>query len=206
MSDKEKKVKNTKPENEDEIINENIQDENSESNAELINVEKLTEKQAKEMLKEVLESNEALINELKPLKVDAQNYKDSWYRTVADFENFKKRNAETRRTAYDDGKIDTIKSILIIGDSLDRALSMNMDDKTKEGVELIKRQFTETLKANGVEEFNPLGEIFDPNICEAIATVAKSEEQEADTITNVYKKGYTLNGKTIRFAQVVVAK
>lgn len=212
MTDKEINEKQSENEAIDTAIKNNTQQaENSEScktqeNAEKINVKKLTEKQAKEMLKELLVSNEALVNELEKVKADATSFKDSWYRTVADFENFKKRNSETRRIAYDDGKADVVKSLLVIGDSLDRALTLEMDAKTKEGVELIKKQFTETMSSIGVEEFNPIGQIFDPTNSEAIATVAKTDEIQQDEITNVYKKGYTLNGKTIRFAQVIVAK
>ena len=136
----------------------------------------------------------------------ADSNKDSWYRAAAEFENFKKRNAETRLNAYFDGKKDAILSLLIVGDSVDRALGAKLDEKTRAGVELIKKQFTETLTALGVEELNPEGQAFDPTVAEAIATVDCAEGEQPDTVKTVYKKGYKLGGKMIRYAQVIVCK
>ena len=142
---------------------------------------------------------------LEKAQAEALANKDSWYRTAAEFENFKKRNAETRQTAYFDGKKDAINLMLVIGDSVDRALSVEMDEKTRAGVTLIKKQFSETLAAMNVEEIDPVGEKFDPSVAEAIATV-EGDESLSDTVKTVYKKGYRLNGKMLRYAQVIVIK
>lgn len=146
---------------------------------------------------------EAKLNEA--LKA-ADEYKASWYRTAADFDNYKKRNNETRANAYADGKGDVIKSILVIGDNLDRALALAIDEKTKEGMELVVRQFSETLNNLGVSEINPVGEVFDPNLHEAVHQVEPEEGDQSGTIKQVFKKGYSLNGKMLRYAQVVVIK
>lgn len=136
----------------------------------------------------------------------ADEYKASWYRTAADFDNYKKRNNETRANAYADGKGDVIKSILVIGDNLDRALALAIDEKTREGMELVVRQFAETLKNLGVSEINPVGETFDPNVHEAVHQVEPEDGDQSGTIKQVFKKGYSLNGKMLRYAQVVVIK
>lgn len=136
----------------------------------------------------------------------ADEYKASWYRTAADFDNYKKRNNETRANAYADGKGDVIKSILVIGDNLDRALALAIDEKTKEGMELVVRQFSETLNNLGVSEINPVGEVFDPNLHEAVHQVEPEEGDQSGTVKQVFKKGYSLNGKMLRYAQVVVIK
>lgn len=136
----------------------------------------------------------------------AEEYRLSWYRTAADFENYKKRNADARSNAYLDGKADAIKSLLAIGDNLDRALATVSDENTKAGLELTVKQFVEILKNMGVEEVNPVGETFDPNVHEAIFQCEPEENDESGKIKSVFKKGYTLNGKMIRYAQVVVIK
>ena len=169
-----------------------------------VNVSKLTEKQAKKMLKEVLAENEALKTELTASKEEGAKYKDSWYRSAADFENFKKRNLDTRINAYKEGKVDAITKLLLIGDSLDRALTMNLDDKTREGITLTARSFNEILESLGVTAINPIGEDFDPLTQEAIMQLPKEEGETSGKVKQVFLKGYKLGDKVIRYAQVVV--
>ena len=176
-----------------------------------LNVEKLSDKEAKKMLKDILKVHDKVNNELlkaeealKKAVDEASKNKDSWYRTAAEFENFKRRNESVRKQAYDDGKKDAILGILTIGDSVDRALTMVTDEKTLEGVKLIARSFKESLSALGVEQIDPSGEKFDPNTAEALATVPAEENEEAGFIKTVYRKGYRINGKMIRYAQVIV--
>ncbi len=161
-----------------------------------------TAKKGKSQSKAVKELEQKLIESEKK----AEEYRNSWYRTAADFENYKKRNADARSNAYADGRADAIKSLLAIGDNLDRALTTVTDERTKTGLELTVRQFIETLKNMGVEEINPVGEVFDPNIHEAIFQCEPEEGDESGKIKSVFKKGYSLNGKMLRYAQVVVIK
>lgn len=184
--------------NADEVENTEEQDK--------LDVESLTEEQAKTILSEVLESNSEIIKDLVKAQEESEKFKDNWYRTTAEFENYKKRNQDLRKTSYQEGKVDAIKNILVIGDTLDRALSMDIDEKSKQGIELIQKQFIETMKALGVEEINPIGEIFTPETAEAIAIVDGGEGEESGTVKQVFKKGYKLTDKTIRYAQVVVVK
>lgn len=166
--------------------------------------EKKVEQTKKPSVKALIAENEELIKELETAKAEVLSTKDSWLRCAADFENFKKRNQDTRINAYKEGKIDVIKKILVVGDTLDRALSMNLDEKTAEGIKLIARQFKETLEGEGVTEINPIGEVFDPNFHEAIMQVPKGDGEESGTVKQVFLKGYKLNDKVIRYAQVVV--
>ena len=169
--------------------------------------------QKKPTNKELLAQNQSLQEEIanltsknEELAQESLSHKDSWYRTAAEFENFKRRNLETRKNAYFDGKKDCILGLLKIGDSIDRALTLEMDEKTRTGVELISRQFYDSLSAMGVEVINPVGEEFSPEISEAIATLPCQEGDTPDTIKTVYKKGYKLDGKIIRYCQVVITK
>ena len=154
--------------------------------------------------KQLLKENEELKAQIEALKKESLSYKDSWVRTAADFDNFRKRNQETRINAYKEGKFDLATKLLIIGDNLESALLMNLDEKTKEGLKMLARQFKEALEAEGFVEINPLGEVFDPNTQEAIMQVPKGEGEVEGTVKQVFKKGYKCGEKVIRYAQVVV--
>lgn len=168
------------------------------------NVDKLSEKECKKLLKSLIKENEEVNASLEKAEEEAKSNKESWYRTAADFENFKKRNQDTRINAYRDGKIDVITKLLVIGDSLDRALSMELDEKTKAGIELTARQFEETLASEGVTSINPVGETFDPNTSEAIMKMPANEGEVEGTVKQVFLKGYKMGERVIRYAQVVV--
>jgi molecular chaperone GrpE len=167
---------------------------------------KTADKELLKKIEQLTEKNKKLADEFLSLEKKADEYKQSWYRTAADFENYKKRNAETRANAYLDGKFDVLKSILPIGDNLDRALATVKDEQTKVGLELVIKQFNETLKNIGVEELNPVGEVFDPNLHEAVFQAECENPEDSGKIQSVFKKGYALNGKMIRYAQVIVNK
>lgn len=156
-----------------------------------------------EDLQKQISEDQKLIEELTAQSAD---YKDKWYRSVAEFENYKKRNAETRKNAYEEGKTDTLKKILFIGDNVERALSYDIDENTKQGLNMLLRQYKEILVGMGLEEIDPKGGKFDPNLHEAIFTKPCEEGQEAGTVDSVFLKGYKMGDKIIRYAQVVVIK
>ena len=96
--------------------------------------------------------------------------------------------------------------VLAVGDNLDRALSFELDEKTKEGVKNIKRQFDDVLKSLEVEEINPVGEPFDVNVAEAVMQVEGADGEKSDTVKQVFLKGYKIKDKVIRYAKVSVIK
>ena len=169
-----------------------------------LDIKNMSEKECKKLLKSLISENEELKQDVEKYKVEALANKDSWYRCAADFENFKKRNADTRMNSYKEGKIDMVNKILVVGDNLDRALKMDLDAKTKEGIEMTARQFKETLEAEGIIEINPVGEPFDPNTQEAIMQMPKEEGEVEGNVKQVFLKGYKLGDKIIRYAKVVV--
>ena len=91
-----------------------------------------------------------------------------------------------------------------MGDTLERALSMELDEKTKEGVAMILRSFEEMLKSQNVTEINPVGEKFDPNECEAVMQAPAEEGEEAEIVKTVFQKGYKIGDKIVRYAKVSV--
>ncbi len=163
---------------------------------------KKPENDLQSLIKALQEENEVL----KKQAEQSAEFKENWYRSRADFENFKKRNNETRKIAYEEGKSDIIKKILVVGDNLERAVATVADEKTKQGLEMVVRQFKETLLNLGVTEIDPTGEEFDPNKAEAVMMADASEGEKSGTVKQVFLKGYSLGDKIIRFAQVVVIK
>lgn len=153
-----------------------------------------------------LDELEALELKLEESEKKAEEYKQSWYRSAAEFENYRKRHANERAQAYADGQADVIKSILVIGDNLERAMQSVPDEKTAEGIAMMIRQFSETLANLNVKAVDPVGEIFDPNLHEAVHQVEAEEGEESGRIKSVFRKGYELGGKILRYAQVVVIK
>lgn len=154
-----------------------------------------------ELTDEVVEEAEAAEE---PQMTEAEEYKDKWIRSVAEFDNYKKRNANLYKEAYNDGKRDIILNVLTVGDNLERALAMELDEKTKEGVGMILRQFNEMLASQGVTEINPIGEKFDPNVAEAVMQAEAEDGEESEVVKAVFMKGYKLGDKIIRYAKVSV--
>ena len=152
------------------------------------------------------EENANLIKEIESLKSQVDEYKDKWLRNVAEFDNYKKRNAKIWQDAFNEGVSDVIVKILPIGDNLDWALTMGLDEKTAEGLKNVKRKFNETLQGMGVEEINPEGQPFDPNIAEAVMQVEGQEGEQSDYVKQVFQKGYKNKEKIIRYAKVSVIK
>ena len=148
----------------------------------------------------------ALIRENEELKKQADDFKDKWMRNVAEFDNYKKRNAKLWQDAFNEGVASVILKILPVGDNLDRALLLGLDEKTTEGIKGIRRKYDETLKSLDIEEIDPVGETFDPNVAEAVMQVEKGEGEESDKVKQVFEKGYKLKDKIIRYAKVSVIK
>ncbi len=150
--------------------------------------------------------NENLIKENEELKKQADDFKDKWVRNVAEFDNYKKRTANQWAEGFAEGEASIIKKILPVGDNLDWALSLGLDEKTAEGIKKIREKFDDTLRGLGIEEINPVGEPFDPNFAEAVMQVPAQDGEEPDTVKQVFQKGYKKKDKIIRYATVSVIK
>ncbi len=136
-----------------------------------------------------------------------ENY-DSYLRTLADLDNYKKRAARDKADTIKYGKEEIVKDILPFLDSLDRALehSDSADAQAfKDGIALMQEQLLCCLKKHGVERIESAGADFDPNIHEALMQV-ESAQHENNQIVHVMEKGYLLNGRLIRPSRVCVCK
>ena len=158
-------------------------------------------------------AEEKVVNELEELQKkneelqkQADEYKDKWIRNVAEFDNYKKRTATQWAEAFNEGVSSVIIKILPVGDNLDWALTLGLDEKTAEGIKKVRSKFDDTLKSLEIEEINPVGEVFDPQIAEAVMQVPAEEGDTPDTIKQVFQKGYRKKDKIIRYATVSVIK
>ena len=167
---------------------------------------KETKKTVSAKEKALIAENEKLIQELEQAKAQAEENKDKWLRNVAEFDNYKKRNAKLWQDAFDEGSTNAILKILTIGDDLEWALTMGLDEKTKDGIINLIKKFSDTLTALGVTEINPVGEKFDPNLAEAVMRAPKLDGEESDQVKQVFQKGYKLKEKIIRYAKVSVTE
>ena len=149
------------------------------------------------------EKREKREKELEAARAEAADYKDKWMRAAAEFDNFRKRNEQTRRNAYLDGKADVLLKIFPVGDNLERALA-TCDEQTKKGIEMVLRAFNKLLEEEGIEAIDPKDEEFDPTYCEAIMSEPAAEGVEPGYVKEVFLKGYKRGDKVLRFAQVKV--
>lgn len=151
----------------------------------------------------VKDQGEELAKELGEAKALADKYLDMARRLQADFDNYRKR-AERDKEEYKTYACSSIvKDLLPIVDDLDRALASATEDSVLvQGVRGVRGNLMKVLEANGLKEMPAEGD-FDPNLHEALCAV---EGDEDGKIAEVYQKGYTLNGKVLRYAKVKVTK
>ena len=135
-------------------------------------------------------------------------------RTLAEMQNLRKRAERDVENAHKFGLEKLINALLPVLDNLDRAIDAVAEDAAQdnealkalvEGVELTRKSSLDALKQFGVELVEPFGEPFDPQFHEAM-TMVPSPTAEPNTVIDVLQKGYTLNGRLLRAAMVVVAK
>lgn len=149
-------------------------------------------------------AEEACRRELEQAQAAAADYKDKWMRSVAEFDNFRKRNEQTRRNAYLDGKAEVVVKVLPVGDNLELALRSCADEQTKKGIEMVLRAFNKLLEEEGITAIDPKDEEFDPAFCEAIMSEPAADGVEPGYVKEVFLKGYKRGDKVLRFAQVKV--
>ena len=134
------------------------------------------------------------------------DWKDMYARMLADFDNYRKRVSRDREELVKFAASETVKDMLVTADNLALALDQAKDpeDPFVKGVQLAYESFLKALKDHGAEPFESVGEELDPNRHEAIATLPSDSIEEGKISTEV-KKGWMLNGRLLRAAQVVVS-
>ena len=148
---------------------------------------------------------EALKAELETIKAEKDELYDKYLRTLAEYDNFRKRSQREKDAIYGDATADAVKKLLPVLDNFERALNYECkDEEFKKGISLIQNTLIEVFDSLGVKEIPAMDAQFDPNLHEAVMHLDNPAYGE-NIVTDVYRKGYTLGDKVIRHSMVVVA-
>ena len=159
-------------------------------------------KQKKEERKE-----DALKQQVADLTDKLAKEKDSYLRLMAEFETFRRRSAEDRLNLISSASAKTIEGLLPVLDDCERAIEMlskSSDEAAKEGTMLIYNKLMDYLKTQGLARIEAKGEAFDTDFHEAVTQFPAPSEDLKGKVIDVVQTGYTLGGKVLRYAKVVV--
>jgi len=179
--------------------------EEAKNTAETVDTEAAQEQQeAQQCCKEM----EECMARLADAERQRDEYLDSLRRAQADFINYKRHNERARSDGYEDGNREAIAAVLPVIDNLERAIEAAEKAQESgalvEGVRMTLKAMLEALAKRGMEEIPSQGEMFDPELHNAVARGEGEGEGEPGTILEVYQKGYRVKGKIVRYAMVKV--
>jgi len=147
----------------------------------------------------------ALAAERDQLAAEKADLKDRLLRTLADFDNFRRRAERDRSEYVQYAATEMVRDLIPILDDFRRAMKVETADKEyAKGIELIDQRLFEALKKAGLEPIEAAGKPFDPNLHQAVVRV-QSEEFPDQTVLEEFQSGYNFKGKLLRPAMVKVA-
>ena len=158
--------------------------------------------------KDQLSEEEKLRLQVEELEGKLAKEKDDYIRLMAEFDNFRRRTSQEKLDLVSVASMDTIKGLLPVLDDGERALAVLGEsadsEAAKEGTNLIYTKLLSYLQSKGLAMIEAAGKEFDTDLHEAVAQFPVQEEEKKGKVFDVVQTGYTLNGKVIRFAKVVV--
>lgn len=167
------------------------------------------EKKDKHGNSKLKEENQKLLEQVRKLQEENQALLEKVKLAQAEVVNYRKRKDEETQNMLKFANQDLITELINVADNFERAIKLDDNDLTDElskfldGFKMMYANLMEILKKFGVEEINRVGEVFDPNLEQALMTDS-IEEMDDDVVTEVLLKGYKLNGRVIRPASVKV--
>ena len=165
--------------------------------------QKKEERKEEALRKQVAELTDNLAKEKEQVAAE----KDRYLRLMAEFETFRRRSSEDRLNLISTASAKTIEGLLPVLDDCERALEMlskSSDEAAKEGTLLIYNKLMDYLKTQGLERIEAKGEVFDTDFHEAVTQFPAPSEELKGKVIDVVQTGYTLGGKVLRYAKVVV--
>ena len=166
----------------------------------------MSEKNTKEA-KKPQKKGEDLQKKIEELNAKIAKEHDDYLRLMAEFETFRRRSAEERLALVGSASADTIKGLLPVLDDCERAmelLSKSSDEAAKEGTALIYNKLMDYLKTKGLAVIEARGTKFDVDLHEAVTQFPAPTPEQKGMVIDVVQTGFTLNGKVLRYAKVVV--
>lgn len=147
-------------------------------------------------------------NECEKLTKELQNLQDRFLRTVAEFDNFKKRTEKLSAECLKNANYNLLQKLLPVLDDLDRFVGIeNTTDFNSlfDGIKLLRNNFFNILKQEGVQEMESIGKPFDHDLHEALIQI-ETKDVEPNTVVEEHAKGYLFNDRVLRYAKVIVSK
>jgi molecular chaperone GrpE len=138
-----------------------------------------------------------LINEVVKEEID---WKDSYLRLLADFDNYKKRVTKEKEEIKSKTKVETLSSVLDLDNDIHIANKMIKDEKSLSSIRILTDKIGKFLKMNGLEEIQT--DVYDSDLHEVISLVETGKEE----IVDVVSKGYIMNGKIIKYPKIILSK
>ena len=166
----------------------------------------MSEKNTKEA-KKPQKKGEDLQKKIEELNAKLAKEHDDYLRLMAEFETFRRRSAEERLALVGSASADTIKGLLPVLDDCERAMELlakSSDEAAKEGTALIYNKLMDYLKTRGLAVMEAKGTKFDVDLHEAVTQFPAPTPEQKGMVIDVVQTGYTLNGKVLRYAKVVV--
>jgi len=139
-----------------------------------------------------------------PLQKSYDELYDKHLRTLAEYDNYKRRTQKEKDELYTVAQADTIMNLLPVIDNLERAVSAAENSPLSEGVQMVLKQFMDILEKMGVSEIEAVGQPFDPNLHNAVMHV-EDENLEEGMVAEEFAKGYKLKDRVLRHSMVKVA-
>ena len=194
-----------------EMENEEKKDENLESQEQTEETVEQNDVESKEVTEgEETATDEESVEDIEKLRAEYEELKDKHLRLQAEFDNFRRRTIKEKADLITTAGEKVLKDLLPVVDDLDRAMESVATAQdvsaVREGLDLIINKFNAFLASNGVAEIEAVGLDLDTDKHNAIARFAAPTEDMKGKVIDVTKKGYTLNGKVIRHAEVVVGE
>jgi len=162
-------------------------------------------KELKETVAALQLDNEILTNDLEKARAESEKYLDLAQRSRAEFENFKKRTAESTGKIREDGIAEGIIKILPVFDALMQASTMITDESTLKGIDMVTQKLLETFRGAGVERIESAGREFNPDLHNAIMNEETDDEEMKGKIAEVFQEGFRMGTRILRYAMVKVA-
>ena len=147
-----------------------------------------------------------LENELEKVKKELDETNGTLLRTVAEYDNYRKRTIAEKEASFNNGVSSTVKKLLGLLDTLAMAEAVETTDvEYKKGITLILTRATDIFASMGITEIDALGQPFDPNLHAAVMQEEAEEGTESGIVTKVLQKGYILGDRVVRHASVAVS-
>lgn len=167
----------------------------------------MTEEDAIEVNAEIVDEAALAAEAIVKAEASLKESQDRYQRTMAEFDNFRKRTAREKSQMYENGAKEVLDKLLPIVDNFERAIDHISDDEKSlaitQGVEMIYKQLMSTLSELGVEEIEALHQEFDPNLHHAVSH-EDNDDYDDNMVQDVFQKGYMYKDTVLRYSMVKV--